>query len=70
MNNVYDNGTMILGNTKKVKEYLIENCEECWEVEDILTDIKEFEDNTIVAINYDLGMGYSIEWWTENTKVK
>ena len=27
-------------------------------------ELKEFEDNTIVAINYDNGMGYSIEYWT------
>ena len=40
------------------------NAEETWEIEDILEELKEFEDNTIVAINYDNGMGYSIEYWT------
>ena len=64
MQNIYDNGRLCLGEVGKIRQQLIDNAEETWEIEDILKELKEFEDNTIVAINYDNGMGYSIEYWT------
>ena len=33
----------------------------------LLQDIN-FDDD-IVAINYDHGMGYSIDWWTKDDKI-
>lgn len=70
MNKVFDNGTMVLGRKDKVYKYLIDNAEETWEIEDILHDIEELKDNTIVAINYDLGMGYSVDYWEESDVVQ
>ena len=64
MQNIYDNGRLCLGEVGKIRQQLIDNAEETWEIEDILEELKEFKDNTIVAINYDNGMGYSIEYWT------
>ena len=64
MQNIYDNGRLCLGEVEKIRQQLIDNAEETWEIEDILEELKEFEDNTIVAINYDNSMGYSIEYWT------
>lgn len=64
MKEIYDNGRVCLGEVGKIRQQLIDNAEETWEIEDILAELKEFEDNTIVAINYDNGMGYSIEYWT------
>lgn len=64
MQNIYDNGRLCLGEVGKIRQQLIDNAEETWEIENILEELKEFEDNTIVAINYDNGMGYSIEYWT------
>lgn len=64
MKEIYDNGRVCLGEVGKIRQQLIDNAEEIWEIEDILEELKEFEDNTIVAINYDNGMGYSIEYWT------
>ena len=64
MQNIYDNGRLCLGEVGKIRQQLIDNADETWEIEDILAELKEFEDNTIVAINYDNGMGYSIEYWT------
>ena len=66
MQNIYDNGRLCLGEVGKIRQQLIDNAEETWEIEDILEELKELEDNTIVAINYDNCMGYSIEYW--NTK--
>lgn len=73
MKNVYDNGEMILGSKKDLVKYLNYNLttsdmEE--EIYEILEDLKDLEDNTIVAINYDCGMGYTIDYWQENDKVK
>lgn len=65
MQNIYDNGRLCLGEVGKIRQQLIDNAEETWEIEDILAELKELEDNTIVAINYDNGMGYSIEYWTK-----
>lgn len=70
MNNLYDNGTMVLGRKDKVYKYLIDNAEETWEIEDILHDIEDLEEDTIVAINYDLGMGYSIDYWDSKDRIE
>ena len=69
MQNIYDNGRLCLGEVGKIKQDLIDNGAETWEIEDILEELKELEDNTIVAINYDNGMGYSIEYWTTKDKI-
>ena len=70
MNNIYDNGSMVLGSVENVRKYLIENMEEeDLGVKDILNDLNNELNDTIVAINYDLGMGYSIDYWEENDKV-
>ena len=64
MKEIYDNGRVCLGEVGKIRQQLIDNAEETWENEDILEELKDLDDNTIVAINYDNGMGYSIEYWT------
>lgn len=70
MNNIYDNGTMVLGCVENVRKYLIENMEEeDLGVKDILNDLEYELNDTIVAINYDNGMGYSIDYWQESDKV-
>lgn len=75
MNNIYDNGAIMLGNVKMVKEELkmemkqdIDMC--CVDIEEVIKDLEELEDNMIVAINYDCGMGYSIDYWHENDIVR
>lgn len=71
MNKVYDNGTMVLGEVKKIKEYLVKYSEnEDLGVKDILKDLEDEEEDTIVAINYDLGMGYSIDYWSKNDYIE
>lgn len=71
MNNLYDNGTMVLGEVKKVKEYLIKYSEdEDLGVKDILKDLEDLEEDIIVAINYDCGMGYSFDYWEKEDIIK
>lgn len=70
MENIYDNGRVCLGKVGKIRQKLIENANEEWEIKDILEELKELENDTIVAINYDNGMGYSIEYWTKKDMEK
>lgn len=67
MKNIYDNGTVILGEVKKIKEYSKKQLDNKLideeEYLDIENELKYFNDNDIVAVNYDCGMGLSIEGW-------
>ena len=68
MYNIYDNGAIMLGNVKMVREEIKKEIELdidmfCADMEEILKDIEDLDDNDIVAINYDNGMGYSIDYW-------
>lgn len=65
MNKIYDNGEILLGKVKDIIEYTKKQETIDEEMEEILQDLKDFEDNTIVAINYDNGMGYTIDYWDE-----
>lgn len=65
MQNIYDNGRLCLGEVGKIKQDLIDNGVETWEIDDLIHELEDLDDNTIVAINYDNGMGYSIEYWTK-----
>jgi hypothetical protein len=70
MNNVYDNGKIVLGNIYNVKDYICRNCEDLEEIKGLIEDLEDYDDDTIVAINYDIGMGYLIEYWKKNNIVK
>ena len=63
MNNIYDNGEIVLGSVENVEKYLIKYAEESDEIEDILQDLSELKGDYLVAINYDIGMGYSMDFW-------
>ena len=69
MQNIYDNGEMCLGEVKKIIEYFNTTGADIEEYEDLLKELKELNDADIVAINYDHGMGHSIDWWTKDDKV-
>lgn len=69
MERIYDNGTCLLGQVKKIKEYndklYKENNidEEEWIY--LLKELVWYEDSDIVSINYDNGMGMTLEVWKE-----
>ena len=78
MNKIYDNGALMLGN---VQDLIMEIEKElkngvdmfCADMEDILKDLKELRDidyEMVVCINYDNGMGYSIDYWSSKDIVK
>lgn len=68
LNCVYDNCEKIIGNVKNVKQYVENNCEDYEEVKDIIEELKNFEENTIVLLDYNNGMGFTIDYWTEKDK--
>lgn len=75
MNKIYDNGTMLIGNVKMIKDMIKNNLEkgsidDLDLITEILEDIKDLEDNTIICLNYDNPMGYSYDYWDEEDIVK
>ena len=73
MNDLYDNGEMLLGAKKNIVNQIYNNMleeEDDEEYMQILEDLKDLKDDTIVAINYDNGMGYSIDYWTKEDKLE
>lgn len=78
MNKIYDNGALMLGN---VQDLIMEIEREIKEdinmfdvdMEELLKDLKELRDidyEMVVCINYDNGMGYSIDYWCSDDIVK
>jgi len=69
MNNIYDNGTHMLGEVKRIKEYndrlykdkAIE--EEQWL--ELVKELVWYNDTDIVSIDYDNGMGMTVEYWEQ-----
>ena len=65
MYNIYDNGEKILGRVIDIKNYILNN-KENWEdtdSEEILDELKDMSYDTIVAIDYNHGMGWYMDWW-------
>lgn len=69
MQNIYDNGRLCLGEVKRIIEYFNTIGTDIEEYEEILEELKKLNDDDIVVINYDNGMGYSINWWTKKDKI-
>lgn len=70
MLNIYDNGEMILGKVKDLIEYTVKNCEDEETLKELLEDFEKLNDDDIVALNYDNGMGYSFDYWEQSDKVE
>lgn len=70
MNKIYDNGTVFLGSIIDVKEYICKNCGDFEEVKEIIEELENYDSDSIVAINYDNGMGFSYDYWTKRDMIK
>jgi len=70
MNNIYDNGTNVLGTVYNVKEYIARNCEDFEEIKELIEDLEDLDADAIVNVNYDNPMGYSIDYWNKKDIVK
>lgn len=77
MNKIYDNGSLMLGNVQDLimeierqKRASVDMLDA--DMDELLKDLKELRDidyNMIVCINYDNGMGYTIDYWRENDSI-
>lgn len=70
MKYVYDNGYKLLGDIYHVKNYIAScingvNEEEDKEKYDLIKELENYDDDTIVVINYDFGMGLSFDTWNK-----
>jgi hypothetical protein len=73
MENIYDNGALMIGNIKDIIKYIEQDENlEMWEFEELLQDLKELKntETEIVMVNYENPMGYSIDYWDNNDIVK
>lgn len=74
MNNIYDNGTHMLGEVKRIKEYndkLYKDKaidEEQWL--ELVKELVWYKDTDIVSIDYDNGMGMTVEYWEQKDILK
>ena len=69
MKNIYDNGETLLGQVEKIIKYF-ETSVDTSDIEEttfeIIQELKEeYKKTDIVCINYDHGMGWSIDKWDE-----
>lgn len=71
MKDIYDNGDKVLGRVYELKDYMCRNCEDYEEIKDIIEDLEDYDEDTIVVVNYSNGMGcYIEEYWTIKDKMK
>ena len=74
MNNIYDNGELLLGKKQDILKYqtmlINENLIDKEDYEEITEYLQELEDDTIVCINYDNGMGITFDIWDKSDIVK
>lgn len=78
MDKIYDNGSLMLGNVQmvimEVERQKRENIDMLdADMEEMLKDLKELRDidyEMVVCINYDNGMGYTIDYWSNVDIVK
>ena len=78
MNKIYDNGVLMLGNVQDLimeierpKRESIDMLDA--DMDELIKDLKELRDidyEMVVCINYDNGMGYTIDYWTSKDIMK
>lgn len=77
MENIYDNGALLIGNINKVIEEVEKEIEEDIDMvftdkEELLKELKELKelDVEIVYINYERPMGYELNYWYKRDIIK
>ena len=77
MNNIYDNGALMIGNIndviKQVKKDMIDNISMVFTDQvELLQELEEIKKDgvEIVYINYERPMGYELNYWYKNDIVK
>ena len=70
-NSLYDNGECLLGQVSVIKKYIHNEFKDYEDYEDLLKDLENYDNNSIVVINYDhMGyLGYSIDEFTSSDTI-
>ena len=67
----YDNGYYLLGTKKVIEDFIIHDDLQYEEYfEGILEDLNCYNDNDIIVINYENGMGYYYQVFTTKDKIE
>ena len=63
MTKIYDNGTYLLGRKKDIYEMTIPHVNDDQEALELLYELKDYDDESILCIDYSNPLGYSIIEW-------
>ena len=68
---IYDNGERILGKIIDVKEHICRYAEDIADVKEIIEELEDYDEDTIVVVNYNHPMGcYMLEsYWKNSDKI-
>ena len=70
MSRVYDNGYELLGSVCDIKDYICRNCDDYEEIRELVEELENYDEDSIVVIDYDCGMGAIIRYcWLDSHKV-
>lgn len=70
MENLYDNGYQIIGSVKMVRDYTKKYCEDSREKKEMLEELKEYNKEDIVCLDYDTPMGVRTLLWKKQDIVE
>ena len=70
-NSLYDNGNCLLGQVSVIKKYIHNEFKDSEDYEDLLKELNNYNEDSIVVINYDhMGyLGYSIDAFTSSDNI-
>ena len=63
MTKIYDNGTYLLGRKKDIYEMALTHANDDQTALELLYELKDYDDESILCIDYSLPLGYSITEW-------
>ena len=63
MTKIYDNGTYLLGRKKDIYEMALTHANDDQAALELLYELKDYDDESILSIDYSLPLGYSIIEW-------
>ena len=63
MTKIYDNGTYLLGRKKDIYEMALTRANDDQAALELLYELKDYEDESILSIDYSHPLGYSITEW-------
>lgn len=68
---LYDNGDYLLGQVSVIKKYIHNEFKDNEDYDDLLKELNNYDNNSIVVINYDhMGyLGYSIDEFTRSDTI-